>query len=358
MYFDRFDPAKGERLEIMDKDGRVDESLRPGISDEEIKDYYIKMSVMRVADKTALSLQREGRMGTYAPVIGQEGVQAAAGFLEARDWLVPSYRETGAMFMKGVPLSDIFRYWMGDERGMRGVKDHRCLPIQIVVGCQPLHAVGLSWAMKMQGEDSVALVLFGDGATSEGSFHEAMNFAGVFKTPTIFICQNNQFAISVRRKSQTASKTIAGKAAAYGFKGIQVYGNDLLAMYGAVKEAADEARAGGGPKLIEALTYRFGPHTTADDPDKYRGQEELEKNRPYDPLIRLRLYLNAKGLWSEEEEYEIIDRAKAEVEKAVAEAESAPPPVSEDIFRYTLSSIPPYTKRQQDSLTEAQNAQG
>lgn len=350
MYFDRFDPFKGERLEIMDKDGNVDDSLRPDITDDRIKGLYVRMSVMRVADKTALNLQREGRMGTYAPVWGQEAAQAASAFLEKEDWLVPSYRETGALFMRGVPLAGIFEYWMGDERGMRMPPEMRILPIAIVVGSQTLPAVGAAWAMKLRGEKAASLVSFGDGATSQGVFHEAMNFAGVFKAPAVFLCQNNQFAISVPRRKQSASKTIAQKASAYGFKGIQVYGNDLLAMYGAVKEALDNARAGNGPSLIEALTYRFGPHTTADDPTKYRPEEEIEKNKPFDPLIRLRLYLERQGLWSEEEEYSIIDDAKKEVEKAVAEAEAVPPPGPSDIFEYTYETMPPYLKRQRDEL--------
>jgi pyruvate dehydrogenase E1 component alpha subunit len=350
MYFDKFDPFKGEKLEIMDKDGVVDESLRPDISDELIKELYVRMSVMRLADRTALNLQREGRMGTYAPVWGQEAAQVSAAFLDDKDWLVPSYRETGALFVRGVPLHMIYRYWMGDERGMHFSEDMRVLPIEVVVGSQPLHAVGVSWAMKLKGENSVAAVYFGDGATSEGDFHEAMNFAGVFNTPTVFICQNNQYAISVPRKVQTASKTIAQKAYAYGFKGIQIYANDLMAVYAAMKEALDDARAGRGPRLIEMLTYRFGPHTTADDPTKYRAEEDIEKNKPFDPLIRLRLYLEAKGLWSEDEEYEIMDKAKQEVDKAVSEAESMPPAEPADIFKYTYAEQPPYQKRQQEGL--------
>ncbi len=350
MLFDRFDPLKGEKLEIMDKDGRVNEELRPDLSDERIKELYVRMSVMRLADRTALNLQREGRMGTYAPVYGQEASQASAAFLESGDWLVPSYRESGALLMRGVPLSGIYRYWMGDERGLIGIKDLRVLPVEVVVGSQPLHAVGVSWAMKLRGIKSIAAVYFGDGATSEGSFHEAMNFAGVFGTPTVFVCQNNQFAISVPRRVQTRSKSIAQKANAYGFKGIQIYGNDIMAVYAAMKEAMSDAREGRGPRLIEMLTYRFGPHTTADDPAKYRDASELEKNKPFDPLIRLRLYLSSLGMWSEEEEYEIMDAAKTEVEKAVAEAESAPKPSPSDIFHNTWKREHTYLKRQESEL--------
>ena len=359
MYFDRFDPRKGEKLEIMDKDGRVDESLRPpGLTDEMLKNLYVRMTVMRQADRTALNLQREGRMGTYPPVWGQEAAQASSAFLKDGDWLAPSYRETGALFMRGVPLAMIFRYWMGDERGMHFDKGLRVLPFDVVVGAHILHVVGVSWAMKMQGEKSIAAAYFGDGATSEGAFHEAMNFAGVFNTPTVFVCQNNQYAISVRRRVQSASKTIAEKAFAYGFKGIQIYANDLMAVYAAMTEAMEDASEGRGPRLIEMLTYRFGPHTTADDPTKYRHDEDIEKNKPFDPFIRLRVYLTGKGLLSEEEEYEIVETAKKEVEAAVAEAEAAPPPEPADMFRYVYESAPPALMKQEAGLTAFMKERG
>jgi len=358
MYFEKFDPLKGKKLEIMDKDGKVDEKLRPDISDEEIKHLYVRMTVMRVADKTALNLQREGRMGTYAPVWGQEACQASSAFLEDGDWLAPSYRETGALFMRGVPLSGIYRYWMGDERGMKTVEGMRVLPINIVVGGHALHAVGAGWAMKLRGEKAASIAYFGDGATSQGDIHEAMNFAGVFKAPTVFFCQNNQFAISVPRSKQSGAKTIAQKALAYGFRGIQIYGNDLLAVYAATKEALELARAGEGPSLIEALTYRFGPHTTSDDPTKYRSDEEVEKNKPFDPLIRLRIYLGKAGLWSEEEEYQLMEDAKKEVEAAVAEAEAYPPANTDDMFTYTYSESPYYLERQREAYNEYLSAKG
>ena len=351
MYFGEFDPLKGEKLEILDKDGVVREELRPAITDQRIKDLYVRMSALRVADRTALQLQREGRMGTYAPVLGQEACQASAACLREGDWLVPSYREMGAMWLRGVPLSLLYRYWMGDEGGSVIPPELNVLPVSIPVGSQPLHAVGIAWALKLQGKQSAVIVYFGDGATSEGEVHEAMNFAGVFQTPTVFFCQNNQFAISVPRRSQTASPTIAQKALAYGFQGIQVYGNDLLAVYGAVGEALEGARAGKGPKLIEALTYRLGPHTTADDPTKYRADEEVEAYRPYDPLIRLRLYLKSRRLWSEDEEAGILARAKEEVEKAVEEATAAASsPDPAQIFDFTYESLPPFLERQREEL--------
>ncbi|MBI5017474.1 MAG: pyruvate dehydrogenase (acetyl-transferring) E1 component subunit alpha [Deltaproteobacteria bacterium] len=353
MYFDAFDPLRGERLEILDKEGAVREELRPPVSDEEIKRLYVRLTVMRAADRTALHLQREGRMGTYAPVWGQEACQASAAVLREGDWLVPSYREMGAMMLRGVPLATIYRYWMGDEWGNALPEALHVLPVSIPVGSQPLHAVGIAWAQQLRKQKAAVLVYFGDGASSEGEVHEAMNFAGVFRLPVVFFCQNNHFAISVPRSRQSAARTIAQRALGYGFPGLQLYGNDLLAVWGAVNEALEEAREGKGPKLIEALTYRFGPHTTADDPTQYRSEEEVARNLPYDPLLRLRVYLKARGLWSEEEETEIVAAARAEVEQAVAEAESGIRADPSDLFDYTYETLTPCLARQKAEFLAA-----
>jgi pyruvate dehydrogenase E1 component alpha subunit len=222
----------------------------------------------------------------------------------------------------------------------------RVLPIQIVIGSQTLHAVGLAWAMMLQGEKSAAVAYFGDGASSQGDVHEAMNFAGVLKTPVVFVCQNNQFAISVPRSGQTAAATIAQRASSYGVPGLLIDGNDLLAVAGAMNEALAAARSGGGPRLIEMLTYRIGPHTTSDDPSKYRTAAEVDVQKPFDPLNRLRRYLGGKGLWSEETEAAILAKARAEVSAAVAAAEAMPPAPVSDMFDYTYRSMPPCLERQ------------
>lgn len=350
MYFERFDPSQGQCLQILDPMGRVQEDLRPDLPDSRVQSLYERMSVMRLADRMAMSLQREGGMGTYAPFYGQEAAQASAVFLDPADWMVPSYRETGALFLRGVPLANLYRYWMGDERGMLMPEGLRILPIAIVVGAQPLHAVGLAWAMKLKGEKSAAAAYFGDGASSQGDVHEAMNFAGVFQTPTVFICQNNQFAISLPRRQQTAAATIAQRAAGYGFPGLLVDGNDIFAVAAAMQEALADARAGKGPRLIEMLTYRLGPHTTADDPTKYRANGELEKYKPFDPLLRLRAYLGSKGLWSETHEADLLKRGQAEVEAAARKAKSMAPPSPDDMFAYAYRAMPPYLERQRDGL--------
>jgi len=344
---EKFDPLKGEMLRILHPDGRLEERLHPDLSDEKIRDLFQEILFLRMFDQKALSLQRQGRMGTYAPIQGQEAGQVGSAFaLGKGDWVFPSFRETGVLYMRGVPVRDIFLSWMGDERGAKVPEDVFVFPISVPVGTHPLHAVGAAWAAKQRREDICTIAYFGDGATSEGDFHEAMNFAGVFQTPVIFFCQNNQYAISVPRKRQTASKTIAQKAIAYGFGGIQIDGNDLLAVYAATREAREKALSGGGPTLIEAVTYRFGPHTTADDPTKYRKKEEIEEWKALDPVIRLQKYLSGKGLWDEGLGEKIRGEAEEKINRAIQEAEAVSPPSVEDIFRYTYSEMTPVLKEQ------------
>jgi pyruvate dehydrogenase E1 component alpha subunit len=235
---------------------------------------------------------------------------------------------------------------MGSEEGQKVPPDVKVFPVAVPVGTHPLHAVGAAWAAKLQGEKICTIAYFGDGATSEGDFHEAMNFAGVFQTPTIFFCQNNQYAISVSRKRQTASPTLAQKAVAFGFSGVQVDGNDILAVYAATREAREKAVSGLGPTLIEAVTYRLGPHTTADDPTKYREQMEVEAMRQLDPMFRVQKYLQPKGLWSEEMENKLRSEAEEFINKVIKTAESAPAPKVEDIFKYTYAQMTPDLKEE------------
>jgi pyruvate dehydrogenase E1 component alpha subunit len=344
---EKFDPLKEEMLRILHPDGRLEAGLRPDLDDEVIRNLFKEILFVRLLDQKALSLQRQGRMGTYAPVQGQEAAQIGSAFaLGKEDWVFPSFRETGVLYLRGVPVREILLYWMGDERGAKVPEDVFVFPISVPVGTHPLHALGAAWAAKLRRENICTIAYFGDGATSEGDFHEALNFSGVFRVPAIFFCQNNQYAISVPRRRQTASKTIAQKALAYGIGGVQIDGNDLLAAYAAVREAREKALAGGGPTLIEAVTYRFGPHTTADDPTKYREEKEIEEWRDLDPLIRLRKYLGGKGLWDEAAEKSYREEAEQRINGAVAEAEALPLPPVEDIFRYTYAEMTPDLKEQ------------
>ncbi len=352
--FEEFHPLKGKTFCVLDENAVLHEEYAPDFSDDELRGFYRWIVFSRAADQKALNLQRQGRMGTYAPVLGQEAIQiGAASAMEADDWLFPSYRELVACIIRGLPLSKLYLYWMGNEEGSRIPEGANIFPVSVPVGTHMLHAVGAAWAARLRRKKMAFVTFFGDGATSEGDFHEALNFASVFKTPNVFICQNNQYAISVPVSRQTASATIAQKAVAYGFSGIRIDGNDIFASYVAAKAALAKARSGGGPTLIEAVTFRLGAHTTADDPLRYRTEEEVEEWRKREPLIRLEKYLRAKGLIDDD----LVERAKAEaesrVEEATTEAEAAGAPAPNDIFEYMFSEMPPGLKEQLAALTQS-----
>lgn len=340
---------KVEYLQIMDEKGNVDEKLMPKISDKMIKKMYELMVLARKFDEKALKLQRQGRIGTYASVLGQEACQIGSSLaLKDEDWIFPAFRENAAFISRNVPMHYLYLYWGGDERGSNMPGNN--FPFSIPVGTHPLHAVGCAMAIKYKKEKGVCVTYFGDGATSTGDFHEAMNFAGVFKLPVVFLCQNNQFAISVRRERQTASKTIAQKAIAYGFEGIQVDGNDVFAVYKATKYAVEKARKGKGPTLLELFTYRLENHTTADDWRRYRSEEEVKKWWEKEPIKRLRIFMEKKGLWNEEYERKLIEDCEKKVEKAVKDYESFERANYEDIFKYTFENMPEELIEQKEEL--------
>ncbi|MBW1917641.1 MAG: pyruvate dehydrogenase (acetyl-transferring) E1 component subunit alpha [Deltaproteobacteria bacterium] len=348
MLFEDYDPLAGRRLSILSPEGEIDEELRPPeLDDVALLELYDRLVALRQADQQALILQRAGRMGTYPPTLGQEAANiGSAAVLEPQDWLVPSFRETGAMLLKGVPLKLIYLYWMGCEWGSHFPLEVRVLPVCAPVSSQTLHGIGLSWAAKLKAENSVTLIYLGDGGTSKGDFHEAMNFAGTFKTPAIFFIQNNQYAISVPRTRQTAAPTLAQKAIAYGFPGMQIDGNDLLAVYLATGAAVTRARSGQGPSLIEAVTYRLGPHTTADDPTRYRSAEELEEQKRFDPLRRVRIYLENRGLVTAETEAARQAQHQQWAQEQAREAEAAISYNPDEIFDYHFAHLPPYLVEQ------------
>jgi pyruvate dehydrogenase E1 component alpha subunit len=307
------------RLSILDENGNLDRDLDPGLPDNKLVELYEAMTLSRMMDKRMLNLQRQGRLGTLPVCIGQEAAFCPPMLaIRDTDWFVGSYRELGARLMRGDPLMNILLLYNGYEEGNVNPVNDRTLPVSIILGSQLPHAVGLAYGSRLQGEeDIVSLVMFGDGATSEGDFHEALNFAGVLNAPVIFLCQNNQFAISTPRKLQTRSQTIAQKAIAYGIHGIQVDGNDVLAVYAAAKEAVDRARAGKGPTLIEAVTFRMAMHTTADDPTRYRSEDMVAAWEKKDPLIRFKQYLNQKGIWDDDKQAELEARVKERIDKGV-----------------------------------------
>lgn len=353
MLFEEYNPLDEKMFKVLSVSGECDESLKPPLENSELLKLYKLMLFIRIADKKAIALQRQGRMGTYAPQSGQEASQiGSVYYLKQEDWIVPSYRELTAVVGRGVPLRYPFLYWMGNEWGCHFPEGFNILPFSIPISTQLPHAAGIGWGLKSQKKDGVVVAYCGDGGTSEGDFHEALNFAGVFKAPVIFFVQNNQFAISCPRKQQTASKTLAQKAIAYGFPGIQVDGMDIFAVLAVAKEAIERARKGEGPFLIEAVNYRYGPHTTADDPTKYRGEEEIAPWIEKDPLIRFTIYLKKTGVLTDEQEKVFEAELAEEVEKEVAGAENWKEYEPSEIFDYTYTSLPEELQKQKKYLME------
>jgi pyruvate dehydrogenase E1 component alpha subunit len=322
-----------EPSQILTPEGELAPGAAAPVTEDETLRLYRAMVAARLYDRKGSALQKQGRLATYAPFEGQEAAQiGSAAALRPDDWMVATYRDAAAMWFHGYPWELLLLWRMGDERGNCPPEGVPILPPSITVGAHMLHAVGLGWAARLRGEDRVAITYFGDGATSEGDFHEAMNFAGVLRTPTVFVCQNNQYAISLRRDRQTAAATIASKAEGYGMPAAYVDGNDLFAMMATAREAVDRARSGGGPTLIEAVTYRLGPHTTSDDPGRYRDDAEEAEWRPRDPIERVRRYLERAGAWTPDVQAEIEAEERAAVEAAAAAAETVPPPAPQDLF--------------------------
>src|SRR5499433_2164922 len=334
-------------LSVLDAEGNLDASLDPRLPGDELKRLYRAMLLARRLDERMVRLQRQGRIGTFAPIKGQEASQIGSVFtLRKTDWMVPSFRETAAMLWRGWPIEKILLLFAGYLEGNQPAPDQRDLPVTIPVATQLPHAVGLAYAAQYRGDDVVVMAYFGDGATSEGDFHEALNFAGVWHVPVVFVCQNNQWAISVPLKKQTHSRTIAQKALAYGLPGLQVDGNDVLAVYAASKEAVDRARDGGGPTLIECVTYRLGVHTTADDPTKYRSEEEVREWERKDPLTRFHAYLEKKNLL----EQGVDEQVDQQIAAAVKRFEAMAPPDVLTMFDHAYAEKPPELLAQRDEV--------
>ncbi len=338
--------------------------MEPEIPKDELKRLYRLMVLTRNLDIRGLQLQRQGRIGFYIGCLGQEAAQIGSGYaLKPEDWVFPAYREIGTALQRGVTLKQLMNQYFANaedlEKGRQLMNLFGVKAVNFVTGSAPIatqlpHAVGVALAAKIRGDPIVTLAYFGDGGTSENDFHTGMNFAGVYKTPTIFFCQNNHWAISVPVEKQTASETIAIKAKAYGFEGVRVDGNDILAVYRTTKEAVDKARKGGGPTLIEAVTYRMGPHSSSDDPKKYRTEQELEEWQKRDPIIRFRRYLEKKRIWSETDEKKAQEDANKQIDEAVAYAEKLPKPALETLFTDVYADMPWNLEEQLRELREEQ----
>jgi pyruvate dehydrogenase E1 component alpha subunit len=350
-------PFRLERLGILAEDGSVDEELLPELDADLLRRMYRTMLLSRRLDERLLTLQKQGRIGTFAPAIGQEAAQiGATSALDGSDWMVPSYRESAAALWRGTPLWGLMLYDAGWNEGAAVPEGQKDLPIAVPVASQIPHAVGLAHAAKLRGSDEVVMVHFGDGATSEGDFHEAMNFAGVHDDPVVFCCQNNQYAISTPLELQTAAEAIAQKAVAYGLPGIQVDGNDVFAVHVAASEAVQRARDGDGPTLVEAVTYRLSVHTTADDPSTYREDAEVEQWRERDPIPRLRRHLVDRDVLSEDDTDRYEEEIDREIDDAWNEAERRMDELDDPaaMFDHVHAEAPPDLREQREEFTGEQ----
>ncbi len=350
-----------EYVQFLNESGRIDPldySEVSSLPEQTFKDFYADIVMIRAIDEKALNLQRTGRIGTYASIQGQEAIQVGcAKALQGSDWFFPAFRETGLSVLRGTPIEKAYQYWSGDERGNVVPDNQHDFPVSIPVGTHIPHAVGAALAVKYKKDPIAVLTVFGDGATSKGDFHEGMNFAGVFKLPVVFVCQNNQWAISVPLSRQTASASLAQKAIAYGFEGVQVDGNDVLAVYLTVKAALEKARRGEGPTFIEGVTYRLKDHTTADDAGRYRSQEEVEAWRKKDPIIRLKSYIESHFNWNASDEEALITKVNQQITKAVETYESKAPIDPLSMFDTLFEQLPPDLLRQRERLSKRLNTE-
>jgi 2-oxoisovalerate dehydrogenase E1 component alpha subunit len=357
----------GDVVKVLEPDSTVHPDNDPGLSPERCVALYEHMVMTRVLDERLVTLQRQGRIGFHIGSMGEEAtVIGTAAALDETDWLFPCYREFGALLLRGMPLQSYMDNMYGngnDPVKGRQMPDHysakpyRFGSVSSPIGTQITQAVGFAWAAKLRGEKLAAIVYFGEGATSSNEFHCGANFAGVYKTPTVLICRNNGWAISVPAEKQSASETFAQKAFAYGLVPMRVDGNDLLAVYKATRDALALARAG-KPVLLECLTHRLSGHSTSDDPTRYRGQEEMAAERAQDPLPRMRAYLEKKGLWSEQKQQAFIAKVDAEVKLAVESAEKAPAPVLDTMFDDVFEQRPWHLREQYEESLHAPRAQG
>ena len=357
-----------EVLQVIKPSGELVEKMDPEIPTNELRRLYRVMVLTRNLDTRGLQLQRQGRIGFYIGCLGQEAAHIGSAYaLKPEDWVFPAYREIGSMLLRGITLKQLLDQYFANAEDVQkgrqltnlfGVKSVNYVPGSAPIATQIPHAVGAALAAKIRGDPIVTLTYFGDGATSENDFHAGMNFAGVFKTPTVFFCQNNHWAISVPVERQTASETIAIKAQAYGFEGFRVDGNDILAVYRTTMQAVDKARKGEGPTLIEAVTYRMGPHSSSDDPKRYRTERELAEWQKRDPLVRFRKYLEKKGIWNEADEKHAQEETNREIDEAVEQAEKLPRPALETLFTDVYAEIPWNLEEQSRQLRREKLGEG
>jgi 2-oxoisovalerate dehydrogenase E1 component alpha subunit len=344
----------------VDETGQASDDL-PGFASDptELIAMYRAMVLTRTFDAKAVALQRTGRLGTFASSLGQEAVAVGVGAaMSKRDVLVPSFREQGAMFMRGVVPNELLLYWGGDERGSNFAGQRNDFPICVPIGTQAPHAVGVALGFRLRHEPRVAVCTFGDGATSRGDVYESINFAGARRLPVVFVVNNNQWAISVPRSTQSAAETLAQKAIAAGIVGEQVDGNDVIAVRAVVAEAIERARAGDGPTLVEALTYRLTDHTTADDASRYRSDAEVSERWKADPVARLRTLLVERRHWGRLQEEDLLERCAAEIDAAVHDYEAYHPMPASSMFEHLYEQLPAAYESQRAELIASEHGDG
>jgi pyruvate dehydrogenase E1 component alpha subunit len=347
-----------QTFQILNEEGKVvNADAMPKLSDEELKDLMSRMVYTRILDQRSISLNRQGRLGFYAPTAGQEASQIASQFaLEKEDFILPGYRDVPQIIWHGLPLYQAFLFSRGHFHGNQMPEGVNVISPQIIIGAQYIQCAGVALGMKKRGAKSVAITYTGDGGASQGDFYEGINFAGAYKAPAIFIVQNNRFAISTPVEKQSAAKTIAQKAVAAGIPGIQVDGMDPLAVYAAVKDARERAINGEGPTLIETLTYRYGPHTMAgDDPTRYRTEDLDNEWEKKDPLVRFRKFLDDKGIWNEDEENKVIEQAKEDIKEAIKKADEYPKQKVTDLIANMYEELPNNLQEQMEIYKEKES---
>ena len=345
-------------FQVMDNDGNFDRKLEPEIPREKLLRMYRTMQTVRMFESIAMGLQRQGRIGFYIGAGGQEACSVGStAVLRDSDWIFPAYREPGALLLRGETVLQLFNQLFGNEKDYNkgrqmpnhfNSRDKNIVTPSSPIATQIPHAVGMAMAATLRKTGDIALTYFGDGATSENDFHSGMNFAGVFAAPVIMFCQNNGYAISLPTKRQTKAETLAQKAVAYGIPSERVDGNDILAVYSVTMRAAEKARKGGGPTMIEAITYRIGPHSSSDDPTKYREKKEVEEWTKKDPIRRMNGYLVKKGFWNETKEKELVEEIDREIRSAVKTAEKTRKPPIESVFENVYEEMPWHIREQMD----------
>ena len=345
IHYSQFLDEHGEVVEPLPEFAREPQNLIP---------LYRWMVLMRAYDAKTIALQRTGQIGTYASMLGKEAIEAGVGSAMAKnDVFLMTYRENGVQMMRGVTMKELFIYWGGDERGSDFAVPRGDFPICITIAAHVTHAVGVAYAMKLRREPRVAVCALGDGATSKGDFHEGLNAAGIWQLPAVFVVTNNQWAISVPRRIQTATQTLAQKAIAAGIEGVQIDGNDVIAVRHAMDQALAKARACGGPTLIEAVTYRLSDHTTADDATRYRSADEVAAAWKLEPVLRLRTYIMGCGAWDKAMEEQLLRECNERVQAAVQAYVDTPPPSPEQMFDHLYATLPAALAKQRAAALES-----